>query len=207
MELSAATIKRYQKCEIPEWVPLIEKSDDSFDFIEGSAVDLSVDKVWRSVNAGRFTAPIIGKKVRRSSELRELDPMVFEPEFLRTWGLSDEEMSSLIGETGWYLGQGYYVAQSQEWVNCPNDIRGDVDIRRTYAVSGCLLGVTKIAPGYSGTITCSLHVTEPFGILIEKGAGFVTVTFSEMDSQDSDPHKQDVWDGANAGTDGLKPGR
>jgi len=207
MELSASTIKRYQKCELPDWVPLIEKSDDPFDFIEGSAVDLAVDKIWRTVNAGRFTAPIIGKVLRRSSELRELEPMTFKEEFLRTWGLNDKEMLPLLDQDGWYLGQGYYVAQSQEWINCPNDIRGDVDIRRTYAVSGCLLGVTKIAPGYGGTITCSLHVTEPFGILLEKGAGFVTVTFSEMDSQDSDPHKQNVWSGTNAGTDGLKPGR
>lgn len=207
MELSASTIQRYQKCELPDWVPLIENSDDPFDFIEGSAVDLSVEKVWRSVNAGRFTAPIIGKKIRRSSEIRELEPMTFGAEFLRTWGLTDEEMGPLLGQLGWYLGQGYHVAQSKEWVNCPNDIRGDVDIRRTYAVSGCLLGVTKIAPGYKGTITCSLHVTEPFGILLEKGAGFVTVTFSEMDGSDTHPHAQRVWNGDNAGTEGIKDGR
>jgi deoxycytidine triphosphate deaminase len=75
----------------------------------------------------------------------------------------------------------YYVTESIEVVNMPNNLFGIVKPRSTLFRSGVMLRAGVIDPGYSGTLHPGLFNASKNKFKLELGARYIQVFFFEID--------------------------
>ena len=118
-------------------------------FIEGCLFDLTIEEIKFSDNPN--LTPAIGRSTRNIPSLRTLNR-----------------------ESG-FVGCGRYVLVSQETINMPAWLRGEIWQRSSFISARCNEPVTRVAPGFSGKIRTGLVVED--GLRLERGARFVGIDF------------------------------
>lgn len=74
----------------------------------------------------------------------------------------------------------YYLIQTIESLNTPNDLMPLVYPRSSLFRAGLLLLVTKIDPGYQGFLTFGLVNLSPFGVRLQMGARICNIVFHQI---------------------------
>ena len=77
----------------------------------------------------------------------------------------------------------YYLVQTQESVNIPDDLCMTVVPRSSLFRFGLILVSGKADPGYSGPLTFGLTNESPFPVTIQLGARFANLVFHEVQGE------------------------
>lgn len=136
------------------------------DEIDGGAFDLTVEEVHQ-ITGGQ--PPTIGRNNRVTPVTRPV-PHV---------GFDDASPWLLMPNT-------YYLIKTFEELHLPSNIGGDLYARTAVTWSGGIPVFGPIQPGYTGPLTVGLYVFNPEGILLERGARFITIRFSRLTTDE--PH-------------------
>jgi deoxycytidine triphosphate deaminase len=154
------------------------------DFIEGSQIDLTVDRLFCRA-PGIVKVPFIGRKGREGAKLQELSTVY------------NEERDEMV----WELRPGfnnYYVGMTGELVNFPPNVAGVLSARSTCFLNGLYPGVTWIAPGFSGKLRFGLMAADE--VIVGRGARVISLHVMHFDEgitvEDVDAYKG-IWGGAN----------
>lgn len=180
--------------------PLITPFDPAqLEFLEGSAYDLRVDKVFEfPILDGahwKTQVPFVGKDYRRTPAVSELSP-------------SDHLImvdKKPIEFSGWHLeGVRSYLVQTVETVSIPRYLFAMCDSRTTVFRSAAWLFATPVRPGYTGVLTFGLHVSSLDGIYIERGSRIASMMVGRLGVGNTGTYKGKWGDasGNMPGTDG-----
>jgi deoxycytidine triphosphate deaminase len=160
-------------------------------FIEGSSMDLTIDRLFTR-SMGVVKVPFIGRKGREGANLEEI-----APEY-------DEERDEMV----WELKPGFnnsYIAMTGELVNFPANVAGVLAARSTCFLNGLYPGVTWIAPGYSGKLRFGLAPSDT--IRIGRGARVISLHVMHFDigitAKDVDVYNG-IWSGEKITTIGIE---
>lgn len=140
-------------------------------YLEGSAYDLTVDRVER-VPPQLGTARI-GVNTRNIPYTQPVEITHHTPEM-------------------WTLRRGQYLIISTETVAVPWWVVGWLSPRTSFARAGHCLLVSAINPNYHGTITALLVVGRG-GLLLERGARFCALRLMKIDA--ATPAEVDIYKG------------
>lgn len=174
-------ISRPPYISCPDW-------EERCQFIEGCSFDLTV---------GRLFQPDLTDTSCFISELeRKLPAQTEIPPYHQV----------RAGVYGWSLeaSQGYYVAQTGEAVNLPQNVMGLLFPRASLFRPGIIPHVTTIKPGYSGALTFGLSVHSNFSISL--GARLITlvmVMINVSDNVEVDAYSG-IWSGNKVTTQGVE---
>ncbi len=125
---------------------------------EGAGFDLRLDKLYKL--KGRT---FLGIDERETVDIEEVAS--FNPEERRTFVIKPGE---------------YYLTQTVESVNMPNNLIAFVKPRTTLFRSGVLLRAGEIDPGYSGILNFGIYNAGPCEFEIEMGARYAHIIFMEV---------------------------
>lgn len=160
-------------------------------FIEGSSMDLTIDRLFTR-SMGVVKVPFIGRKSREGAKLEEI-----APEY-------DEDRDEMV----WELKPGFnnsYIAMTGELVNFPANVAGVLAARSTCFLNGLYPGVTWIAPGYSGKLRFGLAPSDT--IRIGRGARVISLHVMHFDigitAKDVDAYAG-IWSGEKITTIGVE---
>jgi deoxycytidine triphosphate deaminase len=167
--------------DIEQWKLFLKERTE---FIEGSGFDIQVAGVYHK--AHNTLPPYIGK----DGSIRRLPKYV---------PLSEYSSEYMAGDDVYHLTPGYYLLQSEEVVSLPSYVGGLVLPRSSFFVAECLLGFTRIAPGFSGQLRCGLYVCGDHGLYLERKAKFATVMFYRFTHGKTDSYKG-IWHGDRMST-------
>lgn len=149
-------------------------------FIEGSSMDLTIDRLFTR-SMGVVKVPFIGRKSREGAKLEEISPIY------------DEERDEMV----WELKPGFnnsYVAMTGELVNFPANVAGVLAARSTCFLNGLYPGVTWIAPGFSGKLRFGLNPSDT--VKVGRGARVISLHVMHFDegmtAEDVDVYKG-IW--------------
>jgi deoxycytidine triphosphate deaminase len=161
-----------------------EEWKERIDFIEGSQIDLTIDRLFTR-SSGVVKIPFIGRKSREGAKLEELAPIYDEERDEMVWEIKPGFNNSYVGMTG-------------ELVNFPPMVAGVLSARSTCFLNGLYPGVTWIAPGFSGKLRFGLAPSDT--VRIGRGARVISLHVMHFDgnirTEDIDTYKG-VWGGAN----------
>lgn len=74
----------------------------------------------------------------------------------------------------------YYLVQTHEEINTPDDLMPLVHVRTSLFRSGLLLLNSKTDPGYSGVLTMGLTNLSPFPVKLQLGARICNIIFHKI---------------------------
>jgi deoxycytidine triphosphate deaminase len=161
-----------------------EEWQSRVDFIEGSQIDLTIDRLFTR-SMGVVKVPFIGRKSREGAKLEEITPDYDAERDEAVWELKPGFNNSYIGMTG-------------ELVNFPPNVAGVLSARSTCFLNGLYPGVTWIAPGFSGKLRFGLAPSDT--VRIGRGARVISLHVMHFDkgitAENVDVYKG-VWGGAN----------
>jgi deoxycytidine triphosphate deaminase len=186
MYLSAKSIREKQKLQVKvitkageiSYKPLFSPTaEDRFDFIEGSAFNLSLGEIRipdPNIPIEKMVA-FIGKKKRSTPptiplKVRELE---YEGFSFQGWKLSPHSHVHLV---------------SNEVCNVPLYCFEPVKSRFTFAGAFANMVCSDAHPNYQGKITAKLTVG-PLPLLLELGADFCFVRLGQFDSDETDAYR------------------
>ena len=95
--------------------------------------------------------------------------------------------------------QEFYLLQTLEEVNMPQDIVAQVKPRTTTFRSGLILRTGAVQPGYKGSLTFGVFNAGPLPVVIELGARFAHIQFFWVDGGGSSYRGQ--WQGGRVTTE------
>jgi len=174
-------------------------SDESVNFIEGSAVDLSINEIYR-IDSSK--AAFIGRD-------RNLPTA-------HKWGIindvyelpcSFEIVRGSIGEDVPYytIRTTLFIIQSRESVKLPSYLGGIIYPRTSFFNAGVDVLCSRISPGFEGKLRTGLVVYHNQGIKLEKYARFASVMFHKFTAGSTDTYKG-IWGGDKVTTSGVERG-
>jgi len=181
--------------------------DKRIKFIEGGSFDLEIENLYALADR----IPIIGDRIRKTSELIELIPEFFnapEYDWLDDYLGEDEEGVNNRSkmDKGWKLNTfQYYVLKSREYVNIPSEILGILKPRASYLLNGCPVFCTDISPGFHGTLFCGIFIFHPAGLILEKNSKYVSCRFTVFDQIETDIY-DGIWGNGKKQTKGVERG-
>ncbi|KAJ6606569.1 deoxyuridine 5'-triphosphate nucleotidohydrolase [Mycena vulgaris] len=79
-----------------------------------------------------------------------------------------------------HLVPGAYMVQFTETVATPNDCMGEIYVRSSLFRSGATIHAGLMDAGYTGSVGALLHVLNPHGIQLHRGARLAQLVFHEM---------------------------
>jgi len=82
-----------------------------------------------------------------------------------------------------------YRLTSVEIVSMPHNVRGEVQLRRTFPEGGLLPFCTGVAPGYMGTLSIVVYNVDPYPAQLGIHALFATLEFKWISDGETDPYK------------------
>jgi len=152
-----------------------------FQYIEGSGFELTVGGVYRPNDSD---TPFIGVETRVLPEVTTL---------------------TTDSNNVYDLDPGFYLIQSDETIWMPTEWSGRVEPRTSYFNAMCLMGTSRIAPGFQGKLRCALEVAHPSGFRLQRGAGFAAMVCYKLTPGGTDPYRG-VWNGDKITTSGVERG-
>lgn len=185
MYLSADSMRQRRESQVIrkdgsiDVVPTISDTDDErWNFIEGSAFNLTLGEVKVIDPMAELSEAFIGTGFRYTSEIMDIPshPIDVKGQTLLGWKLQ---------AYGWFL------LVSNEVVNIPLDMFMPVKPRFSFASSFASMTCSDGQPNYQGKITTLLQ-TGPIPLKLETGCEFAFVRMAMLDSQHSDAYKG-VW--------------
>lgn len=93
----------------------------------------------------------------------------------------------------------FYLLQTLEEVNLPNDVVAQVKPRTTTFRSGLIVRTGAVQPGYKGSLTFGAFNAGPLPVVIELGARFAHIQFFWVDGGGSSYRGQ--WQGGRVTTE------
>jgi deoxycytidine triphosphate deaminase len=160
-------------------VPTItETTEERWDFIEGSAFNLTLGEVKVIDPQSDELEAFIGVEKRYTPVVMDIPshPISARGEALLGWRLQPY---------GWFL------LVSQETINVATDMFMPVKPRFSFASSFAAMTCSDAHPNYQGKITTLLQ-TGPIPLILERGAEFCFVRMAMLDSQHSDAYRG-IW--------------
>ena len=182
------------------YMPLVETNDpERFGFIEGSAFDLTLGRVYRA--AYDENVPFIGRHKR-------VIPDVVQKKVCWRQGEPgdpvDAVYASVPGEWYWTLERGEgYLLESAETVNVPANLCCKVKARSSIFRSFATMTCSDAHPNYQGKLVVLVVPHHPNGLVIEMGARFAYVRFEEFDGAETDCYAG-IWSGSKITTGGKE---
>ncbi len=147
---------------------------------EGTGIDLRVGKIFRLSGEG-----FLGVEERDTPNLE----LVAE--------YKEDEKNSVKINPG-----DYFLTETIEKVNIPDDLVAVLKPRGTMHRSGVVIRVGTIDPGYSGTLHPGIFNPSNVPLTIELGARYINILFWEVSGNTSIYRGQ--WQGGRLTTDGKE---
>lgn len=134
---------------------------------EGVGLDLRLGSVHKIIEGGAFieTDGPAGLGKRKG----------VKTEVLTSFEEQSEEQEEIIIEPG-----KYYLAQTVEILNTPNDLMPVVYTRSSLFRAGVLLLHSKTDPGYKGALTFGMVNLSPFEVKLQMGARICNIVFHKI---------------------------
>lgn len=204
MKLSAYTIKELLQTEPPLITGL--SPEQTSGRMEGSKVDLTLAAVATLEQVSNLSA-FMGVNFRKTPPTKEIEPSPLP------------YSSTMKTGDGWVLFPGFYLLQTNETLNMPFWLIGNIQERTSIFRNGSICRVTSADPGFSGKITCALFVPPRTQLVIEQNARFLSIRFEPIinvqfhdglpiifgisrDPSETDPYKG-IWSGDKRSTEGA----
>lgn len=137
---------------------------------EGVGLDLRLGKVHRITEGGAF----IECDGKAGLGLRK----GVQTELLAEYKEDSEAQGDFIVKPG-----EYYLVQTLESVNTPEDLMPMVYTRGSLFRAGLLLLVSKTDPGYKGSLTFGLTNLSPFEVKLQMGARICNMVFYKIEGK------------------------
>ncbi len=146
-----------------EVIKYVSNFDDLKRQVQPAGVDLTISKVYTIDSALR-----LGRKDRVLPSFTEVKP----------------------SDSGWwFLKPGVYKVRFNEVVSVPEDTVALCFPRSTLLRSGVILMCTVWDPGYRGRGEALMHIINPNGLFIERGASIAQLVFLKLTSKVAKPYR------------------
>lgn len=160
-----AVLKRIQEEALVE-----NLGDRELNNPEGVGVDLRLGAIFKIVEGGAFIEADgkAGLGLRKGVKTEEIGK--FDPE-----SETQQEITIKPGD--------YYLVQTYESVNTPEDLMPMLYTRGSLFRAGLLLLVSKTDPGYKGTLIMGLSNLGPFEVKLQMGARICNLVFHKIEGK------------------------
>ena len=137
---------------------------------EGVGIDLRLGSVHKIIKGGAFIQGDSGQVLGNRKGVETKEVAIFIE--------NQDEQAWVVIKPG-----EYYLVQTYEEVNTPDDLMPIIHPRTSLFRSGLLLLNSKTDPGYNGKLTMGLTNLSPFPVKLQMGARICNIIFHKIEGE------------------------